>query len=147
MSEAKKHTLSPLKEAQKRIDALFKPLLDIGAAYTGRIRKLLETYELEKRQVAREAMTAAAEAAQTNEPEALLEALQAATDAAPTKLEGASFIRVWVVKRVIEELLPREFMTPDLKKIAAIGKAHKGDTPFAIPGVVWEEQLSSRIVR
>lgn len=147
VSAAKKHTLAPLKEAQKRIDELFKPLLDKGAELTGGVRRLLEGYELEKRRAQREAMNAAAEAAQSPEPEALLEALQRAEEAAPTQLEGASFIRTWVVKRIAEDLLPDDYWTPDRKKIEAVGKAHKGDTAPVIPGVIWQEELLSRIRR
>ena len=147
VSAVKKETLAPLKETEKRINALFKPLLDAGADLTGRLRNMLTVYELEKRKVQRVALEAAAEAASSPEPEALLEALQDVQDAAPTALEGTSFTRVWVVKRIVLDLLGPEWLMPDEKKIAAYGKAHKGDDPPGIPGVVWEEQLSSRVRR
>lgn len=147
VADVKKSTLAPLKEAEKRINALFKPLLDAGADLTGRLRNMLTVYELEKRKVQREALEAAAQAASSPEPEALLEALQDVQDAAPTELEGTSFVRVWVVKRIVRELLQPEWLMPDEKKIAAYGKAHKGDDPPIIAGVVWEESLSSRVRR
>jgi hypothetical protein len=147
VSAVKKETLAPLKEAEKRINALFKPLLDAGADLTGRLRNMLTVYELEKRKVQREALESAAQAASSPEPEALLEALQDVQDAAPTPLEGTSFTRVWVVKRIVRDLLPPVWLMPDEKKIAAYGKAHKGDDPPIIPGVVWEESLSSRVRR
>jgi hypothetical protein len=148
VSKMKKETLAPLKEAEKRINDLFKPLLDKGQALTGHVRGMLERYELEKRTAQREAMAKAAEAAQLQEPDALLTALTEAEDAAPVKLEGTSFRRVWVIKRIVEALLPDEYWTVDTKKIEAVGKAFaKSDTPFDIPGVVWEEQLSSTVRR
>lgn len=147
VSDVKKSTLAPLKEAEKRINALFKPLLDAGADLTGRLRNMLTVYELEKRKIQREALEAAAQAASSPEPEALLEALQDVQDAAPTELEGTSFVRVWVVKRIVRELLQPEWLMPDEKKIAAYGKAHKSDDPPIIAGVVWEESLSSRVRR
>lgn len=147
VSAVKKETLAPLKETEKRINALFKPLLDAGANLTGRLRNMLTVYELEKRAVQRKVLETAAQAASSPEPEALLEALQEVQDAAPTALEGTSFTRVWVVKRIIRELLQPEWLMPDEKKIAAYGKAHKGDEPPVIPGIVWEESLSSRVRR
>lgn len=147
VSAKKKETLAPLKEAEKRINELFKPLLDKGAALTSAIRKMLTDYELAKRDAQRKALAAAAEAASAEEPTQLLEKLQEAEEAAPTQLEGTSFIRKWVVKRIAEDLLPDEYWTPDVKKIEAIGKAHKGDTPPVVPGVIWSEELSSRVRR
>lgn len=147
VADVKKSTLAPLKEAEKRINALFKPLLDAGADLTGRLRNMLTVYALDKRKVQREALEAAAQAASSPEPEQLLRALQDVQDAAPTELEGTSFVRVWVVKRIVRELLTAEWLCPDEKKIAAYGKAHKGDDPPIIAGVVWEESLSSRVRR
>lgn len=148
VSKMKKETLAPLKEAEKRINDLFKPLLDAGQTLTTGVRGMLERYELDKRAAQREAMAKAAEAAQSAEPEALLTALTEAEDAAPVKLEGTSFRRVWVIKRIIEGLLPDEYWAVDTKKIEGIGKAFaKSDTPPVIPGVVWEESLSSTMRR
>src|SRR3954466_6267461 len=102
VSAMKKETLAPLREAEKRITALLKPLLDAGATLTGNVRRLLETYELEKRRVQREAMAVAASAARAQDPGELLEALQEAADAEPVKLDGTTFRSVWRVKRIIE---------------------------------------------
>lgn len=147
VSAKKKETLAPLKEAEKRINDLFKPLLDKGAALTSAIRKMLTDYELAKRDAQRKALEEAAQAASSPEPKALLEALEKVEEAAPTQLDGTSFTRKWVVKRIAEDLLPDEYWTPDVKKIEAIGKAHKGDTPPVVPGVIWAEELSSRVRR
>ena len=147
VSAKKKETLAPLKEAEKRINDLFKPLLDKGAQLTSGIRKMLTDYELAKRAAQRKALEEAAQAASSPEPEALLTALEKVEEAAPTQLDGTSFTRKWVIKRIAEDLLPDEYWTPDTKKIEAIGKAHKGDTPPTVPGVIWVEELSSRVRR
>lgn len=143
----KKETLAPLKEAEKRINELFKPLLDKGAALTSGIRKMLTDYELAKRAAQRKALEEAAVAASSPEPEALLEALEKVEEAAPTQLDGTSFTRKWIVKRIAEDMLPDEYWTPDVKKIEAVGKAHKSDSPPVIPGVIFIEELSSRVRR
>jgi hypothetical protein len=156
VSAMKKETLAPLKEAEKRINALFKPLLDAGSVLTGNVRKLLETYELEKRRVQRDAMAVAASAARAQDPGELLEALQEAADAEPVKLDGTTFKSVWRVKRIIEGLLPFDGHNPDPSKRGPhywkpayeVGDkwAGKGE-PAAVPGIVWVEELSSTVRR
>lgn len=160
VSAVKKETLAPLKEAEKRINALFKPLLDAGTELTGRLRNMLTVYELEKRTAQRKALAVAAEAASSPEPEQLLLALQDVQDAAPTALEGTSFSSRWVVKRYAANcvasdgvhrhamsMIPDEFWMLDEKALARFGKAHKGDGPPTVAGVVWEEALSSTVRR
>lgn len=147
-----KATKEPIKEAEKRIDALFKPGIDAARLVVTTLRNLLEGYEKLKREAQRKAFAAAGAAATQASPAALNTALAAAADAAPTELDGTSFVRTWKIKRIVEGLLPfshsnseRHYWVPDLKKIAAVGRAHKGDEPPIIPGVVWEEDLSSRV--
>jgi len=156
-------TTAPLAEGLKRVKALFKTAKDPINAVVSRLRALLEGYELEKRAAQRAAMAEAAHAAALPTPEKLTEALAKVEEAAPTTLEGTSFVRTWVVDRfalncVLEELsgrksrvamtmIPDKFWIVDEKALAALGRAHKGDEPPIVPGVVWKEELSSRVRR
>jgi phosphoglycolate phosphatase-like HAD superfamily hydrolase len=143
----KAETLAPLKEASKRIDALFKPLIDAGAALTDGVREMLETYELGKRAAQRKALAEAAAVACNPEPAPLLEALQRVEDAAPTELDGTAFVRTWEIKHICEDLLLDEYWIVDRARIEKTGKAAHGDKPPVIPGVIWVEKLSSRVRR
>lgn len=148
-----KEVKDPIKEAEKRIDKLFDLPVKSARLCVHLLRTMLEGYELLKRNVQREALAEASRAALLPGPEALHTALVAAADAAPTQLEGTSFVRTWKVKRYVLGLLPfshtdqtKNFWVPDEKRVNAIGKAHKGDEPPpGPPGVVWEEDLSSRV--
>lgn len=146
--------LEPLQETEERIRLLF----GTARAYLGEgattLRRLLEGYALAKRQAHRAALEAAAQAATLPTAAALTTALQAAEDAAPTKLEGTSFSATWRVLRIAEGLLPfnpesktgaDHFWAVDMKKIEAVGRKHKGDKPPVIPGVIWQEIVRSTV--
>lgn len=63
------------------------------------------------------------------------------------KVEGVSFRESWDFELVDERNLPREYLTPDLKKIGAVVRAMKGETK--IPGVrVWSTKtVAARAAR
>jgi len=52
-----------------------------------------------------------------------------------------------VVQHIVEGLLPDDYWIVDRKRIDKIGAAEHGDKPPSIPGVIWDEKLSSRIRR
>jgi len=51
----------------------------------------------------------------------------------PPKVEGVSYAEHWTFEVKDERLIPREYMTPDLKKLGAMVRATKG--AIEIPGV------------
>jgi hypothetical protein len=140
-------TLAPIREGEKRIRGLFAPTLARCKEVVAIMRNMLANWEKTQREAQRKALAEAAAVAQTRDAAALTTALVKAEAAAPQKLEGTSFIRTWKVARIVEGLLLREYLCPDLKKIEAIGKAHKGDEPPIVPGVVWVEDFSPRVRR
>lgn len=148
-------TLAPLALVETSIRKLFDPTRNTLKAVVFKLRSMLTTYETAKRVAHREALEEAAAAAQLSTPQALQVALATAEANTATQLEGTTFRRRWVVKRIVEGLLPfnppdphapkpgAHYWTPDMKKLEALGKAHKFDTPPEVDGVIWEEKLSS----
>ena len=141
--------LTPIKEAEKRVRALFSPALARCKEITQNVRIALGSYEKQKREQQRKAFAEAAKVAQlpSSSGEAVTAALVKAVDSAPQKLEGTSFVRTWKVERVVQDLLGPEWLCPDMKKIEAFGKAHKGESAPSIPGVIWVEDFSPRVRR
>lgn len=147
-------TLSPVRETEKRIRSLFNPTIYKCKEVVTTLRSMLASWEKHRREEQRKALAEAAKIAQERNPDKLAAALERAEDLAPKKLEGTYFVRVWKVESIIREQLAfdpkdeeKNFWTPDLKKLEAIGKAHKGDAPPIMPGVVWVEELSPRVKR
>lgn len=147
-------TLAPVRETEKRIKALFQPTIVKCKEVVSALRSMLASYEKLRREQQRKALAEAAAVAQQRDPQKLAAALDKAETLAPQKLEGTSFVRTWKVERIARDLLPfdpineaRNFWTPDLKKIEAIGRGHKGDSPPVVPGVIWVEDFSPRVKR
>ncbi len=152
-----KETKAPIKEAEKKIDALFQPAVYAARSVVAKLRTMIEGYEKLKREAQRKALAEAAKAATAPGPEALHAALTKAADAAPTELDGTSFVRTWVVERYAADcatqdhhrtrttMIPDQFWIIDEKALARVGREHKGDDPPIVPGVVWAEDLSSRV--
>lgn len=147
-------TLAPVRETEKRIKALFQPTIAGCKEVVSALRGMLAAYEKHRREQQRKALAEAAAVAQQRDPKKLAAALDKAETLAPQKLEGTSFVRTWKVERIARDLLPfdpsneaRNFWEPDMKKIEAIGRAHKGDNPPAVPGVIWVEDFSPRVKR
>jgi hypothetical protein len=151
-------TKAPIKELEKRIDTLFKPGVEAARLVVNTLRGLLEGYEKLKREAQRKALAEAAKVATHADATKLHTALVAAADAAPTQLEGTSFVRTWIVKRytigcvapdgqhrTAATMIPDVFWSIDEKALARVGREHKGDEPPVVPGVVWAEELSSRV--
>lgn len=59
------------------------------------------------------------------------------------KVEGISSSTNWTYDVVDESIVPREYMTLDKKKVAAVVKAMKGDT--RIPGIVARPDIGLRV--
>lgn len=130
----------PLYQSAKTIEAWFRPLLaDLEAAIAhlktqrGRFAVALE---LERRKAEAEAAAALAAGSET-----FVESLQRATDASEKTagVRGSSGT-YWAPMSYDVSAIPREYLTPDTRKIEALAKAHKGATPPVIPGVVFERK-------
>lgn len=107
-------------------------------------RRLADEEAAAKRKIEEDARIAAAErlsqagmkeqADEMLETPVEIEVEEVAAPAPKVKVQGASMRENWQGKVVNENLIPREYMTPDLVKLNRITKALKGET--RIPG--WE---------
>jgi len=162
LGPAKEKTYAAYKEVLKLMNSFIVPLeaakkLLSGLAYKWQkaeedrkrkeaeeARRLADEEAAAKRKVEEEARLAAAErlsnagmeeqAEEMLETPIVVEVEEVAAPAPKVKVQGASTRENWQGKVVNENLIPREYMTPDLVKLNRITKALKGET--RIPG--WE---------
>jgi hypothetical protein len=127
--DRRKEITVPLNSALRSVNDLFRPAL--RALEEGeRILKVKIAGYLEERE--QERRTALAEAAETESASKATEALErAVVSGAP---EGMSVRYRWVFEVVDADAVPREFCSPDAKKIGQV----KPETPIA--GVVWRQE-------
>lgn len=136
----------PLNAVLKTIRGWFAPGRAALERAEKHIKAVMGNYQLAKARTERLAREAAAVAAATDEGEGLIASLTLATEASQKAPGRATARFIWVVERIAADLLPAEYFIPDEKRIAAEGRAHKGDEPPVIPGVVWtrEAQIGAR---
>lgn len=137
----------PWKKVATTIEDMFRPLVQAYEKIENDFRGKLEAYQVAKVKAEREARLAATEAATAGDDAALVTALSASTVLARPIADGGRVSLKWTVKRVVADLLPDEYWTPDMAKIEAIAKAHRGDEPPVIPGVVFEQTASVAVKR
>ncbi len=136
----------PWKKVAATIEEMFRPAIKAAEAIETDFRGKLEAYQAARLLAEREAREAATAAAMADDSEALVEALNESTALAQRPDGGRVAVR-WVVKRIIADMLPDEYWCPDAAKIDAVAKAHKGDEPPVIPGVVFEQSVSVAVRR
>ena len=162
LGPAKKKTYGAYQEIMRLMKSFIDPLETAKKLLSGRAyawqkaeedrkrkeeeeaRRLAEEEAAKKRQAEEDARIAAAErlsnagmeeqAEEMLETPIVVEVEEVAAPAPKVKIKGASTRENWQGKVVSENLIPREYMTPDLVKLNRITKALKGET--RIPG--WE---------
>ncbi len=132
----------PWKKVATTIEEMFRPAIRAAETIEADFKGKLEAYQMAKAKRERDALAAATAAAQADDSEALVVALTESAALAHRPAGGGSVTKRWVRKRIAPELLPDEWWTPDLEKIDAVAKAHKGDDPPVIPGVIFEQAVS-----
>lgn len=150
----------PLDTLAKKVQSLFKPALDTYATAEAIVKRKLISYADEQERIRRADQAKADEAARMEREKI---AAQAAKAAASGKMEKAEALQMrastvvapviqreapkvagiqprkqWVFEVVDPNLVPREYMTVDEKKIGAVVRALKGATK--IPGVAVREE-------
>lgn len=139
----------PLYGVIKTVEDWFRPYLSELKFAKDACKKVMGDYRVAQAQIEREARELAATAAETNDPETMIEALTVANIAAQ-KPEGHARVGLrWTVKRVVEGLLLESFEAPGVGKVPcwipnaeafeAFAAQHKGDDPPVISGVVFEQ--------
>jgi len=137
----------PWKRVATTIEEMFRPGIRAAETIEADFRGKLEAYQAARILAEREAREAATIAAETDDSTALVEALTVSTALAQATPGGGRRTVSWAVKRIVPDLLPDEWWTPDTAKIEAVVKAHKGDEPPVIPGVIFEQSVSVAVKR
>lgn len=131
--------VAPTKKLIAEVEAWFRAYIKDAVAAKEGIKKAIGAYRLKKANDERrelEAARAAADEGRSSDALAHVQASQAisAPDGARAKTRFA-----WEVKRIAEDMLPDEWWTPDVAKIAEVAKAAgSSEDPPVIPGVVFE---------
>jgi len=130
---------APLREAEKWVNAQFKPVLARLSETEATLKKMIGAFAMKKQAEQRALAAAAAElAAKSVTREAFVEALAMTQAAAPQAVEGVSVRKVWKFEILDERLVPRELCSVDLGKVRQAVAAGARD----IPGVrVYEDQV------
>lgn len=134
----RKSATVPMYQAIRVVEGWFRPLvaaLDTAIAHT---KGQIGAYRTERMRIESEARAAALTAAEADDGVTLIASLTLAAEAAEKPDGRASVSFRWSVKRILEDLLPDEWWTPDLTKIDVVARSTKGDEPPVIPGVVFE---------
>lgn len=141
--DATKRTVTdPLRAAIKATDKLFAPVIAPRDAVVVMCKRLMADYQTAKALAERTARALALQAAKAANDAGMAAALTVAASVAAPVDAGAQTRWRWVVKRIIPDLLPDEYWTPDEKKIGALAKAWPGksEDPPVVPGVVFERE-------
>lgn len=140
----------PFLDVTQAVDKLTKPGRDDIAALTKALTDVIGKYRVQLATQRSKALEAARDAAVERDTKAITTALNEAQDATPQKLDNLGVKLVWKVKRIAEDLVPRDWCIPDEKRITAHAKQYRGtpdDPPAPIPGVIFELEAETRVSR
>lgn len=128
-------------------NAVFKTASDVFETGERALRKQLGDYEIAERDREAAAFAAAKAAHVAGEHEAATAALQVASETRTNAAEGLSVRVTWRVAHIDPEQVPRAWMIPDEKRIAAHARAAKDAVPAEIPGVIFERVAATSKAR
>ncbi len=120
--------------------ALFKPTKIAYEKIELALKGAIRSWEFAQAQEKEQARTDARAALATGDVPAMTEALSIA-NAPEARAEGVGTRFVWKVKRYVLDLMRPEDMIPNEAKINAIARAHRGEDPPVVPGVVFEKDV------
>ena len=145
LTTRQKEVTDPLNQALKAARALFKPALELlgqcEVKLKGHLAAAHQAAEAQKRAALQEAHVQAVE----GNTEAAGQAIEVAEAAAELpQAEGVSYKSTWKFAITNPDIVPREYCSPDHKKIREVVQLQKGATN--IPGVLVKEetQVASR---
>lgn len=133
------HT-KPIYAAWKKACELFKPHIDAHERLIAAIKKTLGDYDLRELAAKQAAATEARALVAAPGPApvaAITEALTVA-NAPEASAEGVGTRFVWRVKRYNVDIMDPAYLIQDEKKCEAVARAHRGEEPPFIRGVVFE---------
>jgi hypothetical protein len=129
----------PAYQSIKTIEGWFKPWLGALGTAKAHLKTQLGNYRLRQAEVERQArLDAAALAEAGGNGDELIQSLTLAAEAAEKPAGRATASFGWRVARIAADMLPAEWLCPDVARIEGFAKAHKGDEAPVIPGVTFE---------
>lgn len=141
IDKQRKRWVEPLKSVAKEIDAAFRPAIKSLEAAEAAIKLALGRYALAEDEHRAAALREASALAREGEHGAAASVLEEASARGAPALAGVSVRAEWVGEVVDASAIPREYLTPDLAKLAAITRATDGDPK--IPG--WRAYQEARV--
>ncbi len=138
----------PLYGVIKTVESWFRPWVGDLDTCIAHLKGQLANYRVHQAHAAALAREEAARALETGgTPDALLGALNAAQDATTKPAGRAGVVFRWVVERVIDAMVPREWWCVDRARLDALAAETKGDEPPVVPGVVFRREATVRASR
>lgn len=143
LTEARDEMLAPVRETERRIRAFFAAPLAALEAAKAHAKGSLAGYLQAAARANAEAMTRAAEAAREGRADEAREEAQALI---PIVVPASvTIVERWVFRVIAPEMVPRDFLTVDERKIRAyLAKTGKGEVPTPVPGVAFSLETSAR---
>lgn len=143
----RKEFVDPLNATVKRINARYKPLTERMQELERHLKLLIVNRINDLRQLeAAKAEKEARKAEKAGAPELAEDIREAAlTRHVGAPLEGVNLRTYYSCKVVNVDLLPREYMVPDEKKLNALARALKGDFKVAGCELVTEDTITKSI--
>ncbi len=140
LDDKRKEITQPINAALKATNLLFKPALDFYKMCESAIKMKMLQANTRAQQAAQAALQAAGEAAAEGDTEAITTEIAKHDDAVNLPAaDGVQYRTTWKFNIIDATLIPREFLTPDLKLIEGHIRHKKSAT--VIPGIeVYEDQ-------
>jgi hypothetical protein len=133
----RKQATVPLYQVIRTVESWFKPVVTALEASERHLKGAMGTYRAELAERERAAREAAAVAAESGDAAGMIEALTVASAPPPDARATVRF--VWAVKRIAADLVPRDWLVPDVARIEALAASTPGDGEApVVPGVVFE---------
>ena len=134
LEEKRVEITRPILTAKAGVDNLFKPLIGLYEQAETILKSKIAEYANRREQERRAAMTASAAEYQSGGTPTMI-------IPEPAKVGGISVTKVWDFEVTDEASIPREFCSPDPRKLRAwMALAGPGNAPHAVPGVTFVQR-------
>lgn len=141
-----KEWLAPVNAEKDRIRKPFKAIEDLCDAARKLLDDAIGKFQLARALEQRRQLAAATEAVKADNSKALTTALQAVASNAPAVTKGVTVKAFWVATVTAPDLVPYEYLAPDLQKIGAHASACPAERePTPIPGVQFKLETSTTV--
>lgn len=128
----RKAWVNPLKAVAKDIDATFREVLQSLKRGEEILRDRIGAYRVRTEQTRGELIACAAEKAQAGDHAGAQAMIEDAAEFIPPEVEGLSVKVRWTGEVIDSGAIPREYLIPDVAKLAAVTQAREQDPK--IPG-------------